>query len=676
MLKNMKIGRRISLLISFVLVIGLAIIIVGAIWNVRDSTQKDTRGRFGELVDARATVINQYFENHTNFLGYFAAQEVVRDTLKNPTKENIASLKVQMQGYRNARSSMEGMYLSDKDVNCLIHTDVDSAENQLATKTPLEDIMNGSKASKNGVWMKGIGTAASTGKLVAPAYAPVYDTDGTTFIGIVGGGCYINELQELVYGMSLNGYESSQIYLVNAKAGNYIFSPDESQVGQEYDEATKSIVDQAVEKESGVIEYTTDQKYMMAYRYLPEFGFVVYMVDNENEIYSGVNSLSITILSLAIVVLIFIVFVTILVSNNITKDLLKITEVIQGIGTLDITKANGLSEFRDRKDEVGQIADATGKLSYAVSDAVVSIQEKADQLTRPADQLVQNAGDTSQALEHVDTAVQEIATGATSQSHETQEATENVIHMGNMIQDTSQEGDKLKKSSQHMQNSSSKVRDILQKLSDANKKTYDAVEIIAEKTTETNKSAEEIKNAAELISSIASQTNLLSLNASIEAARAGEAGKGFAVVAEEIGKLADQSSESAQQIDEIIRDLVENSTNAVTTMEEVKVTIEEQSKFMDDTREIFNEVEDQIDNSLQGVDSIADKVRVMDEARIAVVDTVQNLTAIAEQNAASTEETSASTSLVGNMMEDVARVADEIAHMSSDIKDSVGVFKI
>ncbi len=676
MLQNMKIGKRISLMISVVLIAGLAILVIMSVLSVRSTTKTDTKGRFGELVDARATVIDEYFYNYTDYIADFAAQPIVRETLKNPSAEKLAYLKQQMLGYRGAKSIMEGFYLADKDLICLLHTDVPTAENAPATKTSLDTIVSSSSSQANKTWLKGITASAASGKLVAPAYCPVYDADGSTIIGLVGGGCYISELQEMVYGMELNGYDHSQIYLVNANAGNYIFSPDETQIGQEYSDNEARIVQEAVANGSGIVEYTTDKTYMLSYKYLPNWGFVVYMIDDANEIYSSVNALTARIIITSVFVLLAILLVTFLVTSSITKDLNEITNIIHGIGTLDITNADGLTKFRGRKDEIGKIADATGRLSYAIADAVRSIQSKASDLAGGADQLKEDADQTSASLEQVDIAVQEIATGATSQSQETQEATDNVIQIGNMIQDTSSEAGRLKESSEQMKKSSAKVKDILERLSEANQRTYDSVGIIAEKTNETNKSADRIKDAAGLISDIANQTNLLSLNASIEAARAGEAGRGFAVVAEEIGKLAEQSSQSAQQIGVIINDLVSNSTNAVSTMEEVKLTIEEQSRYVDDTRNIFNEVESQIDASLEGVDAISEKIRRMDETRTAVVDTVQNLTAIAEENAASTQETSASTTMVGTMMNNVSGIADRISGLSSDISDSIGVFKI
>ncbi len=153
--------------------------------------------------------------------------------------------------------------------------------------------------------------------------------------------------------------------------------------------------------------------------------------------------------------------------------------------------------------------------------------------------------------------------------------------------------------------------------------------MIYEQTNTTNESAMKIREATTLITSIAEETNLLSLNASIEAARAGDQGRGFAVVASQIQKLAEQSNESARQIENIIDSLIEDSQKSVATMEDVKKIMESQSESVGRTNERFTQVRNGITQSLDGVNQIADKTKRLDEARVNVVDVVQNLTAIA-----------------------------------------------
>ena len=147
-----------------------------------------------------------------------------------------------------------------------------------------------------------------------------------------------------------------------------------------------------------------------------------------------------------------------------------------------------------------------------------------------------------------------------------------------MIEHTNSQVESLTSTANLMRESSEEAAATLKELDNINQQAIASIDVIYEQTNITNISALKIKEATTLISSIAEETNLLSLNASIEAARAGEAGRGFAVVASQIQKLADQSNESANQIDQIIHALIEDSEKAVKTMDEVKTIMNLQSE--------------------------------------------------------------------------------------------------
>ena len=270
----------------------------------------------------------------------------------------------------------------------------------------------------------------------------------------------------------------------------------------------------------------------------------------------------------------------------------------------------------------------------------------------------------------------EIADGASSQASETQTATENVIIMGNMIEETNTEVEKLRTNARAMRDAGNTAMDILLELNSVNQKTKEAMYEIFEQTNVTNESALKIKEVTNIISDIAEETNLLSLNASIEAARAGEQGRGFAVVAGQIQKLAEQSNESARQIEEITNILIEESQKSVKTMEDVRSVIERQNTNVQNTQHAFENVKNGIDCSIDGIRTIAGKTAKLDEARVKVVDVVQNLTAIAQENAASTEETCASASEVGSIMSNIADNAEHLHQIAVKLEESVNQFVV
>ena len=245
-----------------------------------------------------------------------------------------------------------------------------------------------------------------------------------------------------------------------------------------------------------------------------------------------------------------------------------------------------------------------------------------------------------------------------------------------MIEDTNEVVDRLVGHAGRMKESSKNAKSILNELDQVNRKTEQYIDIIAKQTDTTNESARKISEAASMITEIAEETNLLSLNASIEAARAGEQGRGFAVVAAQIQKLAEQSNDSAKEIGDIIAVLLQDSEKAVEIMADVRSSMKEQSEHVERTDEAFGEIQGEIENSIEGMNLISGKTQNMDIARSKVIDGVQSLTAIAQENAASTEETSASVTEVSAIVNGISEKSGELRRVAQELENSMSVFKI
>ena len=248
--------------------------------------------------------------------------------------------------------------------------------------------------------------------------------------------------------------------------------------------------------------------------------------------------------------------------------------------------------------------------------------------------------------------------------------------IGDMVEDTSSEVNQVMEYSKQMQEANSNARSILKSLESINSRAEQHIDIIAQQTNETNASAMKIGEATKIIAEIAEQTNLLSLNASIEAARAGEQGKGFAVVATEIQKLAEQSTASAKQIETILQILLSDSEQAVETMQQVKSIIREQSEYMERTDAAFENMNQGVRQSIRGMEEIAKRTRNLDDARVNVVDVVNNLTAIAQQNAAATEETSTSLVSVTNTVSDISDKVQALHEIADELDNKMQIFQI
>lgn len=380
---------------------------------------------------------------------------------------------------------------------------------------------------------------------------------------------------------------------------------------------------------------------------------------------------------LAIILISVVLFVALawVISNGIIKGVRAGVGAIEEVANGNLTVSIETKAMK-RKDEVGEMLTAVVKLREELVRLIGQIADKSGQVHHEAEMLSKKTGSASEMMTQVEKATSDIAAGAGSQAEETQEATENIVLMGNMVEETNREVSSLADNSTQIKASGDAATETLQELNDINRKVTEAIGIIYEQTNTTNESAMKIKEATNLITSIAEETNLLSLNATIEAARAGEHGRGFAVVAAQIQKLAEQSNESARQIEIIINDLIHDSQEAVTTMNEIQEIMKEQNLKVTRTDDNFDEVKEGISQSMFSIKAIADQTKKLDEARVKVIDGVQNLTAIAQENAASTEETSASVMEVSSIVENIAASAGDLEKIADELKESIGTFRL
>lgn len=331
---------------------------------------------------------------------------------------------------------------------------------------------------------------------------------------------------------------------------------------------------------------------------------------------------------------------------------------------------------KTRRDEIGAMLYAVTKLRTSLRDVIGSIQRSTSVLMESANELEQAASMTSKESDKVDQAISEISSGAASQAEETEEAMTDIEKMGDIISEMSADISAMAQITSEMGNAGEDVNRILEELSAFTKKTTDAVDVIAQQIQTTNASAQQIQKAVEMITSIADETNLLSLNASIEAARAGEQGRGFAIVATQIQKLAEQSSTSAQQIEQIIRVLLNDAETTVHTMEHVVEIVASQKEKLGQTGSCFETVSRGIRESLGKMEHIEEQSKVLDDARNQMMNMITSLSAISEENAAASEETASSTAQLNERVKQITKEAVVLKELAGDLEGRIGIFKM
>lgn len=384
---------------------------------------------------------------------------------------------------------------------------------------------------------------------------------------------------------------------------------------------------------------------------------------------------AITTIGIIIAVILIFVGINILFTNEVTKALAGSKNMLQEVsnGNLTITLSDSILK---RKDEIGDVARATDSLKEELLHIIGDIKDSSNTLMESSNKLDESSEYTTNVAIEVEQAIETISESALLQAEETKKASEDIEVMRNLIEKTSLNVEELHKNSKEMNQLNETATNTLEELHGVNSKAKEAIEVIYVQTNTTNESAKKIQEAINLITSIAEETNLLSLNASIEAARVGEHGKGFSVVAYEIKKLAEQSNESARQIEEIISDLLSDSTQAVDTMNEVQKIITKQSDKVKKTEQIFSDIKNKIELSNSNVNVIERNTTELNEAKNSMVKIVNNLSGIAENNAASAQQTSAITQEVTRTVTEVANSAGKLKEVVVNLEKNIGLFKL
>ena len=375
-----------------------------------------------------------------------------------------------------------------------------------------------------------------------------------------------------------------------------------------------------------------------------------------------------------LIVLILSIIIAYLIARHIVNAIEQGVSYVETIGNgeLGITvKPNLLS----RNDSVGNMCRGIQTLDEGLSEIVSGVKDQCATLKETSENCMETANVINRSISQIDKAVQGIANSTTTQAQNAIDAGNNVTVMGNMVEDTSAQVAQLVQMTDEMAKAATNAQNILQELNDNMGNVKVSVESISEKTNQTHASVEEASRMTEVITAIAEQTNLLSLNASIEAARAGEHGKGFAVVASEIQKLAEQSSQAAVDIQNILQQLRDNSKNSVDKMEDVQQIILEQEEKISNTNAVFETVEHSIEKSVEGIDAIQKKTEILDDARMKTVEIVQNVSAIAQENAASTEETAAELDQVTELLGQLDKVTDSLGNVTNRLEHKINKFK-
>ncbi len=324
--------------------------------------------------------------------------------------------------------------------------------------------------------------------------------------------------------------------------------------------------------------------------------------------------------------------------------------------------------------ETSQLLDATDKLGEVLRDSIGVIHESVASLIETIGSTENMAHESSHSASQIANSIEDLAKKTVTMSENVRDINKNVIDLGEIIDKAAANVETLTKHSGIMNEANGQAAECFESVAESSLKTAKAVDIITEKVNTTNSSISKINDMVTIISGIASQTNLLSLNASIEAARAGEAGRGFGVVAAEIKKLAEQSEESAEQIQDVVTEIRSLSDECVAETTNVHNIMSGEDELLKETRDKFKMLNDGIGTSIKEINSVSEVTAKLEEIKNLILNSVASLVEIAEHTSATNEEVAASVEVIAENVESVAQDTDTINSLAEDLRKAVAHF--
>lgn len=652
------------LILQVFVMLGLSIFMVVTITDDKKQTITDN---LETIVQERSQIIENYVAETESVLTAYSRAGEVKSILQNPEDpEAVAKAQTYTETFSADINNLEGLYVSEWNTHVLAHTNAQVVGIITREGDPLKALQDTLTEKGETVYNTGIIISPASGQQIVSLYKGVFDDAGRP-IGLVGGGVFTTGLISTLDNLSLKGMENAQYCMINVKTGEYIFNADAEKIATPVEEAyfselSSKCVD-VKEDESGYIEYeAAGQDYIAGYYYMADYGWLFLLSDAEDEIFASTNVLKRNLIIICVIAILLLCVISYFIIRMLLSPMRAIDTSIVELQNLDISEKDTMRRYANRGDEIGDISSATESLANSLREITGTLQEcgtilddKAEQMNLSATQLVKNVTDDLVTAEELSAQMESTNQFMNDVKEEIQRIDEVVDNIVGHIVTSVQTGDNVLVTASDMKTQASGTYESGKNaLVESRESVNEAIERLG--------SLGRINDLAAEILNISNQTNLLSLNASIEAARAGEAGMGFAVVADEIGKLADDSKNTAATIQTLC-------TEANGSIAAVNECFEYILSFIDNDMNQFKDFATKSSENSESINDIMDRLGEVkdnvDELKASFVDIAGRIASVVDI----TNENTQAINVLVTKSESTSDIAEEIQQQSEQNKD-------
>lgn len=656
--------RLIAIMVALVIVPMFIAIIVSVV-----NTRKEGKKTANEINDAQAAVvesdISSIIADNLNALRGLAESPTIAQFIESGAEGDLEERVLsQMKEIDNRLADGNTSVVTGADGMQLLRAVGDLVD--VSEREYFKQGMDGN------TYVSDVNVSKTTGKGIITFVVPVWNRGHDKVVGIVQRNYDVSVLHDIIAEEVTE--KRQEIVIVDRDGKVVAHSGHEVDPNEPEDQSGNPFyTDSRGDKLKGVYETKWDgDTWMVSWEKDPVTGWVIASCRVESVALSHVSKMTTLMVLIGIIFAIAGALVAVVFAKSIIDPLKAIND---SVSALAHGRFERISKYEYLRNELGIIVADINLVIDTLAEIVSDIRKSADSVNTSSESLAETAEQISMTADNVSNAVTEIANGASQQADEIQSANESTGVISDNIRAVTTNAESVSGTAQNMNSDSKSSAEQLHMLKDSSDKMTVAIEEISRRISSTGEAVERISEKVAAINSIASQTNLLALNASIEAARAGDAGRGFAVVAEEIGKLADESTASANEIRNEMELLLSESNAAVAKAGEVSEVTENQKQILDATVETIAKLIDGIEDSVSGIESITSSAETCESSKMAIVDAMSSLSAISEENAAATEETSASMEELNAMVNSLAQAAQSLKDISDQLNSDMEFFQ-